>query len=70
MATTESVEREKGQFGIGTRILAGVCHRCAICPYAETKQGSAFSSVMRWHRKWCPAWAAHTKVYGVKSLVR
>jgi hypothetical protein len=25
---------------------------------------------MRWHRTWCPAWASHTKVYGLKSLAR
>jgi hypothetical protein len=24
--------------------------------------------LMTWHRTWCPAWAAHTKVYGLKDL--
>jgi hypothetical protein len=23
---------------------------------------------MRWHRTWCPGWAGHSKVYGVKDL--
>ena len=67
MATTNSVQK-KDQSGIATHILAGVCHNCGICPYANRKPNSAFEKLMRWHRKWCPAWAAHTKVYGVKQL--
>lgn len=56
------------QFGITTRALAGFCHNCGICPYANRKPGSPFERLMRWHRTWCPAWGAHTKVYGVKDL--
>jgi hypothetical protein len=56
------------QFGINTKILAGICYRCGICPYTNRKPESSFGKLMRWHRKWCPAWAAHTKVYGVKPL--
>lgn len=58
----------KGQFGIGTRVLAGVCHKCGICPCADKKPDSAFGRLMRWHRKWCPAWAAHSRVYWRKPL--
>jgi len=59
---------EKDRIGIGTRILAGVCHNCGICPYADKRPRSVFGKLMRWHRGWCPAWKAHTTVYGVKSL--
>lgn len=51
-----------------TKALAGFCHSCGICPYADKKQGSTFEQLMRWHRTWCPAWNAHTKVYGEKPL--
>ena len=51
-----------------TRGLAGFCHNCGICAYANKKKGSAFEKTMRWHRTWCPAWAAHTRVYGPKKL--
>ena len=68
MEPTKKSTQEVQQFDLGTRALAGVCHNCGICPYANRKPDSAFNKVMRWHRKWCPAWAAHTKVYGVKSL--
>ena len=61
-------EQKKDQFGVVTNALAGVCHNCEICPYAAKRPDSAFEKLMRWHRKWCPAWAAHTKVYCVKSL--
>jgi hypothetical protein len=54
--------------GIATRALAGFCHRCGICSYAARRPDSALEKVMRWHRTWCPAWKAHTKVYGVKPL--
>lgn len=60
--------QENNQYGILTKSLAGVCHHCGICAYAHKKQGSTFEKVMRWHRTWCPAWAAHAKVYGVKKL--
>lgn len=55
-------------WGPFTRMLAGMCHRCGICPFAERRPGSAFARMMRWHRGWCPAWSAHTKVYGEKPL--
>ena len=67
MAITNSVQK-KDKSGIVTNILASVCHNCEICPYANRKPDSAFEKLMRWHRKWCPAWAAHRKVYGVKPL--
>ena len=55
-------------FGVTTKVLAGICHKCGICPFAASKPNSAFDRVMRWHRTWCPAWNAHTKVYGEKPL--
>lgn len=61
---------EKEPFGITTIIFAGICHNCGICPYADKKPDSAFARLMRWHRRWCPAWAAHMKVYGPKPLSR
>jgi hypothetical protein len=56
------------QPGVTTKVLAGVCHNCGICPFAARKPDSKFAGVMRWHRTWCPAWNAHTKVYGEKPL--
>jgi hypothetical protein len=56
------------EFGMTTKVLAGICHSCAICAFAAKKPNSAFERVMRWHRTWCPAWNAHTKVYGEKQL--
>jgi hypothetical protein len=67
MAKTNSVQK-KDQFGLVSNALANVCHNCELCPYAAKRPNSIFEKLMRWHRKWCPAWAAHTKVYGVKSL--
>jgi len=55
-------------FGVTTKVLAGICHNCGICPFAARKPNSAFDRVMHWHRTWCPAWNAHTKVYGEKPL--
>lgn len=66
----ESKMEEKKQFGKITQILACICHSCKICTYADRKPDSAFGKTMRWHRKWCPAWAAHIKVYGEKPLSR
>ena len=54
--------------GLSTRALAGLCHHCGICPYAATRPDSILERTMRWHRTWCPAWNAHTKVYGAKPL--
>ena len=69
MALTNSLQK-KDESGIVTNILAGVCHYCEICPYANRKPNSVFEKLMRWHRTWCPAWSAHTKVYGTKSLLQ
>ena len=68
MNTTENETKEKAKFGITTRMLAGVCHNCGICAYANKKKNTSFEKLMRWHRTWCPAWAAHTRVYGKKLL--
>lgn len=68
MPITKNSEQKKNQFGITTIIFAGICHNCGICPYAAKRPTTAFGRLMRWHRGWCPAWAAHTKVYGVKPL--
>jgi len=70
MAIDKDEEQQKEQFGAVTRILAGYCHGCKICPYADRRGESAFGKLMRWHRTWCPAWAAHTRVYGEKPLSR
>ena len=67
MNTSRSNERSQ-EYGAVTRALAGFCHSCSICPYAATKPNTAFERVMRWHRTWCPAWSAHTRVYGLKPL--
>ena len=70
MKTIKDPEKIKDEFSPVTRALANFCHNCEICPFANKKPNSAFERLMRWHRTWCPAWAAHTKVYGLKSLVR
>jgi len=68
MITNENYMQASEKFGIVNRILAGVCHKCEICPFADKRPDSAFGRLMRWHRKWCPAWAAHTRIYGRKPL--
>jgi len=70
MVKTKNGAQKEEQFGIITQILAGYCHNCKICPYADRRPNSAFGKLMRWHREWCPAWAAHTKVYGEKPPSR
>ena len=70
MSTFENKTEENMQFGIFTKSWAGLCHNCAICAYANKKQGTYFEMLMRWHRTWCPGWAGHTKVYGVKYLIK
>jgi hypothetical protein len=70
MAATNNKAQEDKQFGLLTRIMARSCHNCRMCPYADRKPDSALGKLMRWHRTWCPAWAAHTKVYGEKPLSR
>ena len=67
---TENSGQEKKQFAKGTQLLAGMCHNCSMCTYADRRPNSVFGKFMRWHRTWCPAWAAHTKVYGEKTLLR
>ena len=52
------------------KFLADFCHNCKICAYAERKPDSVFGKFMRWHRKWCPVWAAHKKIYGEKRFSR
>jgi hypothetical protein len=68
MQTIKIMDQSKKQNGIPTKILADICHQCGICPFADKKPNSTFGKVMRWHRTWCPAWAAHTKIYGRKPL--
>jgi len=68
METIINNSQKKEQFSFTTKILAGLCHNCGICPYARIMQNSTFEKIMRWHRTWCPAWAAHTRVYGLKNL--
>ena len=68
MKTKNQSTQEEQEFSLATRAWAGLCHNCGICPYANRKPDSSFGKLMRWHRTWCPAWAAHTKVYGLKSL--
>lgn len=68
MSIAENSEHHKNQFGLATKIMAGMCHNCKVCAYADRRPDSAFGKLMRWHRTWCPAWAAHTKVYGEKPI--
>ena len=68
MNTAEQEIRARGCRGQATLALAHVCHGCGICARADRKPQSAFGRLMRWHRGWCPAWAAHTLVYGRKNL--
>ena len=68
MQTIKIMDQSKKQNGTTTKILAEVCHNCGICPFADKKPNSTFGKVMHWHRTWCPAWAAHTKIYGRKPL--
>ena len=68
METTEKTTQQEQKFGIATHALAGVCHNCGICKFANKKPESTFGKTMAWHRTWCPAWASHTKKYGIKSL--
>lgn len=70
MQTKQSNPDNADEFSTLTRTLAGVCHHCGICPFAERRPDSAFGRLMRWHRNWCPAWAAHTRVYGEKQFGR
>ncbi len=40
MQITKESTQEKGQFGIRTRIFAGICHNCGIYPYATRSPDS------------------------------
>ena len=68
MNTPENSANKENQFGKTTKIWAGICHNCGICAYANRRPDSTFEKLMRWHRTWCPGWAAHTKDYGMKSF--
>ena len=68
MADTKQHSEIRPEFGLTARALARVCHGCGVCAFAEQRPDSAFGRLMRWHRGWCPAWAAHTKAYGEKLL--
>ncbi|MFC2083568.1 hypothetical protein ACFLS9_00780 [Bacteroidota bacterium] len=68
MNSLENSKQPNDYFGITDRALAGFCHKCQICPFADRKPDSTFGKIMRWHRTWCPAWVAHTKIYGRKPL--
>lgn len=68
MNTTTQMKDDRNH-SLATRALAGLCHQCGICPFAGRRPDSTLEKVMRWHRTWCPAWKAHTKVYGEKALV-
>ena len=64
-----SSESNSGKtFSVTTRALAGFCHAGGICPFAASRPDSSLDKLMRWHRTWCPAWRAHTRVYGEKPL--
>jgi len=68
MEPTKDETGARSEFGTTTRALAGFCHWCRICETADRRPQSLFGRLMRWHRTWCPAWAAHTRVYGRKPL--
>ncbi|MHC4533660.1 MAG: hypothetical protein ACYS6K_06890 [Planctomycetota bacterium] len=68
MKTTQNSTQVKNKNSVATQILAGICHKCSICPYMDRKPNSLWAKLMRWHRTWCPAWAAHTRIYGRKPL--
>lgn len=38
---------KQSEFGIVTKGLAGLCHNCGICTYANKKPGSSFERLMR-----------------------
>ena len=68
MTAEQNSEETEKQFGAVTRAMANMCHDCKACAYADRKPDSLLGKLMRWHRTWCPAWAAHTRVYGEKPL--
>jgi len=68
MQKVDSEAQGTSEFGRATMGWANLCHNCGICAYAEKRPQSSFGKLMRWHRTWCPGWASHTKVYGLKNL--
>jgi hypothetical protein len=66
--SSEAKKQSNAEFGPMTRVLAGFCHRCGICTWAAKRPDTSVEKVMSWHRTWCPAWKAHTQVYGEKQL--
>jgi len=68
MKTTKVITEKNESHRVGTIIWSSVCHNCGICKFANKKPESSFNKVMVWHREWCPGWASHTKVYGLKKL--
>ena len=68
MENLKNATQNKTDFSISTKMWAGLCHNCGVCAFANKKPNSVFGKIMRWHRTWCPGWAGHTKVYGVKQL--
>ena len=68
MSDTKNSNRKDEQFGVIIKALANHCHSCKICPIADKKPESILGKIMRWHRSWCPAQAAHIKVYGDKPI--
>ncbi len=62
------VQKEDKTFGFFTRKMADHCHNCPVCSKAAKKPDSFFGKLMSWHQSWCPARAAHDKVYGKESL--
>jgi hypothetical protein len=67
---TENITPTDKQIRLSNQMLASMCHKCGICSFADRKPNSAFGKLMRWHRNWCPGYAAHLKVYGEKQLSR
>jgi hypothetical protein len=68
MQSTRSCTNREDDFGFFTRMLADLCHNCGTCRYTARRSGSPFSRFMGWRRNWCPAWAAHSRVYGDEPL--
>ncbi len=68
METINETTQEKAKLGLATKGWSTLCHNCSICKFSHKKPGSNFDKVMEWHRTWCPGWASHTKVYGLKDL--
>ena len=68
METIKETTQKKETHGLATRGWSTLCYNCGICKFAHKKPGSTFDKAMEWHRTWCPGWASHTKVYGLKDI--